>query len=162
MPFVLNNQLNHQPKSQPLVLIVENHEDTRLMLKQILGIWGCRSIEVEYGEGAVGVAERARPDLILMNVGFPHFDGIEATRHIRQTPALKEVPIIILSSYAEPTFCQTALAAGGNDYLIKPIELLQLETLVVKHLDRFANRNNIVVGKFSSADSVLPPDSREV
>lgn len=134
-------------QSQPLVLVVENHEDTRLMLRQILKIWDCRTVEAEFGEEAIGIATETRPDLILMNVGYPPFDGIEATRKIRKTSSLEKTPIILLSSHAAPSFCQTAMAAGGNDYLVKPFELSALESAVAKQLnysigDRF--KQNVV------------------
>ena len=114
-----------QPRTQatnvrPLVLVVEDHDDTRFMLTCLLEIRGYRVVVAEDGETAVRMAEQTRPDLILMDASLPGLDGLAATRRIRETPALAHVPIIFLSGHAEDTFRAVALETGGDDYLIKP------------------------------------------
>lgn len=119
---------------KPLVLVVEDHDDTRLMLMYLLERRGCRVALAEDGETAVRVAEQTRPDLILMDAGLPRMDGLAAARRIRKTPALARVPIVFLSGHAQPSFRAVALETGGNDYLIKPFEVEQLERVLERHL----------------------------
>ncbi|HYY95981.1 MAG TPA: response regulator [Pyrinomonadaceae bacterium] len=120
--------------AKPLVLVVEDHDDTRLMLKYLLERRGCRVALAADGETAFHVAEQTLPDLILMNAGLPRVDGLEATRRIRKTSALACVPVVFLSGHAEAPFRAAALETGGNDYLIKPFEVEQLERVLERHL----------------------------
>lgn len=119
---------------KPLVLVVEDHDDTRFMLTYLLERRGCRVASAEDGEMAVRVAEQTRPDLILMDAVLPRMDGLEATRRIRKKPALSCVPIVFLSGHAEAPFRAVALETGGDDYLIKPFEIDQLERVLERHL----------------------------
>lgn len=119
---------------KPLVLVVEDHEDTRFMLKYLLERRGCRVALAGDGETAVRLAGQARPDLILMDATLPLMDGLTATRRIRKTNALARVPVVFLSGHAEAPFRAAALEAGGDDYLIKPFEIGQLERVLERHL----------------------------
>jgi two-component system, cell cycle response regulator DivK len=119
---------------KPLVLVVEDHEDTRFLLTYLLERRGCRVASAEDGETAVRVAGQAHPDLILMDTGLPLMDGLAATRRIRNTHALARVPVVFLSGHAEAPFRAAALEAGGDDYLVKPFELAQLERVLERHL----------------------------
>jgi two-component system, OmpR family, response regulator MprA len=83
----------------------------------------------------VRVAEETCPDLILMDVSLPGLDGLAATRRIREHAALSCVPIVFLSGHAEASFRALALETGGNDYLIKPFALDQLERALERHLE---------------------------
>jgi len=116
------------------VLVVEDHDDTRFMLKYLLESRGCRVALAEDGETAVRVAEQTHPDLILMDAGLPRVDGLAATRRIRKTPALACVPVVFLSGHAEAPFRAAALETGCDDYLIKPFEIDQLERVLEIHL----------------------------
>jgi DNA-binding response OmpR family regulator len=119
---------------QPLVLVVEDHDDTRFMLEYLLGIHGCRVVLAEDGEMAVRVAESQSPDLILMDATLPRLDGLAATRRIRETPALACVPIVFLSGHAQASFRAVALETGGNDFIVKPFTIDQLESVLERHL----------------------------
>lgn len=121
---------------KPLVLVVEDHDDTRFMLTSLLEIRGYRVVVAEDGESAVRMAEQVRPDLILMDASLPHLDGLAATRRIRELAALHDVPIIFLSGHAQPSFRALALETGGNDYLTKPLELARLESVLERHLGK--------------------------
>ncbi|MGB9178627.1 MAG: response regulator [Pyrinomonadaceae bacterium] len=127
----LRQAKNVQP---PLVLVVEDHDDTRFLLTYLLEMRGCRVELAADGEAAVCAAEKLRPDLILMDASLPRLDGLAATRRIRGTPALACVPIVFLSGDAHPSFRAVALETGGNDYLIKPFEIDQLERVLERHL----------------------------
>ncbi|HEX8773670.1 MAG TPA: response regulator [Pyrinomonadaceae bacterium] len=121
---------------KPLVLVVEDHDDTRFMLTYLLEIRGYRVALAEDGESAVRMAEQTRPDLILMDASLPRLDGLAAARRIRELAALARVPIIFLSGHAQPSFRALALETGGDDYLTKPLELARLESVLERHLGR--------------------------
>lgn len=122
----------------PLVLVVEDDEDTRFLLACVLEMWGCRVALAEDGEAAVRAAVGTRPDLILMDATLPRLDGLAATRRMRELAALNDVPIVFLSAHAQPSFRAEALKTGGNDYLVKPFELAQLEMVLERHLGKNA------------------------
>jgi CheY-like chemotaxis protein len=119
---------------KPLVLVAEDHDDTRFLLMYLLETWGYRVTMATDGEAAVGIAEQTRPDLILMDASLPRLDGLAATRRIRELIALHDVPIVFLSGHAEASFRAMALETGGNDYLIKPFDLDQLGRVLERHL----------------------------
>jgi DNA-binding response OmpR family regulator len=121
---------------KPLVLVVEDHDDTRFLLKHVLEMRGCRVCVAVDGEDGVRAAERDRPDLILMDASLPRLDGLAATRRIRELSALHDVPIIFLSGHAQASFRALALETGGDDYLTKPFELAQLDGILQRHLGK--------------------------
>jgi len=116
--------------ADPVVLIVEDHDDTRVMLKTLLGMFGCHAIEAEDGEQALNAAEKAHPDLILLDMKMPRLDGLTVTRLIRSHPNLHEVPIVAVTGNATPQFQAEALRAGCNCCLVKPIDFDRLEELI--------------------------------
>ncbi len=120
-------------RSTPLVLVVDDHEDTRFMLKTLLGMHGYDAIEVEDGLAAIRAVETARPDVVLMDGSLPHLDGLTATRRIRELAPHASIPIIIFSGHAKPSYCVAALAAGCDDFLVKPIDFAHLSAALEKH-----------------------------
>jgi CheY-like chemotaxis protein len=125
-----------QEKGKPLVLVVEDHEDTRFMLTYLLRVRGCSVRVAKDGEEAIHMAEAMRPGLVLMDINLPHMDGLAATRRMRQIGALKDVPVIFLSGHAEASFRAEALAQGGNDYMVKPFALIELERILETYLGK--------------------------
>jgi two-component system cell cycle response regulator DivK len=127
-----------QPASAPqLVLIVEDHEDTRFLLRTIVEMRGGVSVvEAENGEIATALAESMRPDLILMNGALPLLDGFTATRRIREFASACDVPIIFLSGNAQPASEVEAFAAGCTDYIVKPFALSELKRVMERYLSQ--------------------------
>ena len=119
-----------QDSDNPLVLVVEDHADTREMLRILLNMTGCRVIEAENGEQAMSVAEKGHPDLILLDVRIPLLDGLTVTRLIRSHPALNEVPILLITGMDTPQLHREAFIAGCNECLIKPLDFEQLQALI--------------------------------
>ena len=102
------------------ILVVEDQEDNRQILRDLLGNAGYELTEAENGEEAIAAVAKRRPDLILMDIQLPVMDGYAATRRIRTNPDLKSVPIIAVTSYALAGDEDKALAAGCDCYISKP------------------------------------------
>ena len=116
--------------SKPMVLIVEDHDDTREMLQLVLGIFGCRVLAAANSDEALTLAEGILPDLILMDMKLPRLDGLGLTRLIRSHPTLSKVPIVAVTGVVTPQFHSEVLNAGCNHCLNKPIDFDRLEQLV--------------------------------
>jgi two-component system cell cycle response regulator DivK len=102
------------------ILVVEDHEDNRRIMRDLLTSSGYEVIEAVTGEEGVTAAETYRPDLILMDVQLPGMDGYEATRRIKANPDLQKVPIIVVTSYALSGDDVKAFEAGCDAYVTKP------------------------------------------
>ena len=120
----------------PVVMVVEDFEDNRFMMRRLLEMSGYRVLEAINGEEAVEMAHRERPQLILMDLSLPQLDGLAATRRIRQHADLRDVPIVAVSAHDTADFHADALAAGCNDYVTKPIDFDQLEALLHRLLPK--------------------------
>ncbi|HEV2829924.1 MAG TPA: response regulator [Pyrinomonadaceae bacterium] len=112
------------------ILIVDDFDDTRLLLRTWLQKKGFRVVEAENGYRAVAAAESSRPDLIIMDVEMPELDGLEATRKIRELKGFEAVPIVAVSAYGADQYRDHALAAGCNEYVSTPFEPDELERLI--------------------------------
>jgi two-component system cell cycle response regulator DivK len=108
------------------ILVVEDQEDNRRILRDLLTSNGYEMLEAEDGEKALVMAEGKRPDLILMDVQLPIFDGYEVTRRLKANPVLRAIPIIVVTSYALSGDESKARAAGCNAYVSKPYSTRQL------------------------------------
>ena len=129
-PERADSQRSRAKAGKPLVMVVEDHEDTRFILRWVLESSGCRVVEACDGIEAVEMARREQPDLILMDGSLPLLSGLAATRLIRQDTLLQEVLIVALSGWATPSFHAAALAAGCNECLDKPIDFKRLKSLI--------------------------------
>ena len=102
------------------ILVVEDQEDNRQILRDLLSNAGYEMIEAEDGQQALTQAAKHKPDLILMDIQLPLLDGYEATRRIKADPALNAIPIIVVTSYALSGDEEKAHAAGCDAYVAKP------------------------------------------
>ena len=112
------------------ILIVEDQEDLRGVLRDLLTGSGYTVIEAGDGEAGVAKAKSDRPDLILMDIQMPAIDGYEATRRIKADPALKPIPTVAVSSFAMKGDEEKARAAGCDHYVTKPYSPMQLLRLI--------------------------------
>jgi CheY-like chemotaxis protein len=119
----LRTGANTNESTAPLkVLVVEDFEDTRSLMRLELEKRGFRVIEATDGEQGIETAMRERPDIIIMDIGLPQVDGIEATRRIREDNSMRDVLIVALTAHHETEYRAQALAAGCDAYLTKPID----------------------------------------
>ena len=116
--------------ARPVVLVVEDFEDNRFMMRRLLEMSGYEVVEAVNGRQAIEMAESLRPDIILMDLSLPMLDGLTATRQIRQREGLGKVPIVAVSAHDSADFHAEALAAGCNEYVTKPIDFDQLVQLL--------------------------------
>jgi two-component system cell cycle response regulator DivK len=120
---------------QVTLLLVEDTEDNRFMMRRLLEMTGYRVVEAMNGEEAVKLAAKEAPQLILMDLSLPVIDGLAATRLIRKLPDFANTPIIAVSAHDTSDFQSEALEAGCNSYITKPIDFNELEELIA-HLLR--------------------------
>jgi CheY-like chemotaxis protein len=123
----VNNTATNGPRT---ILVVDDFDDTRLLLRTWLERRGFRVVEAENGLEAINRAETESPDLIIMDMQMPQLDGLSATRRIRNLKALDSVPIVAVSAYGADQFREQALAAGCNEYVSTPFEPATLEEII--------------------------------
>jgi two-component system cell cycle response regulator DivK len=116
------------------ILVVEDHEDNRQIIRDLLSATDYEIIEADSGEQALESAAKQRPDLILIDIQLPGIDGYEATRRIKADPALRSIPIIAVTSYALSGEEQKARAAGCDEYVAKPYSPRQLLAKIRQYL----------------------------
>ena len=118
------------------ILVVEDQEDNRMILRDLLHHAGYEVLEAVDGAEGVRMAEVERPDLILMDIQMPIIDGYEATRQIKAKPCLAAIPIIAVTSFALSGDDEKARLAGCDDYVTKPFSPRAMLAKVVEWLDR--------------------------
>ena len=116
--------------TQRTILVVDDFDDTRLLLRTWLQRKGFRVVEAENGKRAVAAAESEHPDLIIMDVEMPELDGLAATRKLRGLSEFAGVPILAVSAYGADQYRAHALEAGCNEYVSTPFEPEELERLI--------------------------------
>ena len=116
------------------ILLAEDFEDTRLMMKLWLTKKGYRVLEAESGEEAIALAQSQRPALIIMDVMMPGLNGLDATRRIREDQSLEQTPIVAVSAYGADEYRDRAISAGCTEYVSTPFDPEQLEDLIKKLL----------------------------
>jgi two-component system cell cycle response regulator DivK len=109
--------------------VIEDTDDNRQIIRDLLGSAGFEVLEATSGEGGLNKAAEDRPDLILMDIQLPGIDGLEATRRLKSHPTLSDIPIIAVTSYSMSGDEEKCRAAGCDGYIAKPFsprKLLQL------------------------------------
>jgi two-component system cell cycle response regulator DivK len=118
------------------ILLVEDNEDNRDMLKRRLERKGYEVLVAQDGQEGVTKAADESPDLILMDMSLPVLDGWEATERIKRNPATQAIPVIALTAHAMAGDREKAVAAGCDDYDTKPVELSRLLDKIATLLER--------------------------
>lgn len=144
----MNQTVQTHDAPLPTILLVEDFDDTRLMMKMWLVRHGYRVIEAETGEEAIDMAQRELPDLIIMDVMMPGMNGLDATQRIREYQALRQTPIVAVSAYGANEYRSLAIDAGCNEYVSTPFEPDALAELI----------RNLISKSESSAFNAPPSD----
>jgi CheY-like chemotaxis protein len=116
------------------IMVVEDYDDTRMLLKAGLEGLGYSVLEASNGQEAVDIAAREHLDLILMDLDLPIIDGIVATQRIRQQTERQHVPIVAVTAYPMSYTRVKAFAEGCDEYIAKPIDMSVLAQLVNRYL----------------------------
>ena len=120
-----------------IILIAEDFDDTRQMMKLLLEMRGHRVVEAANGQEAVELATSQRPDLILMDLNMPVLDGITATLLLQGRPETSGVPVVAVTAHCgDPVWRERALAAGCVECVAKPVDFEQLEGLLDRMLPK--------------------------
>lgn len=119
-----------KPPAKSTILIAEDNADSREMLAILLRLKGFQVIGAENGVEAVELTLSKSPDLILLDFELPRLDGLSVVRNLRSAPYFVKTPIVILSGHDPVTYRQSALDAGCNEYLVKPINFDRLDHLL--------------------------------
>jgi len=117
-----------------LILVVDDSVDNVAVISLDLQQQGYRVVTANDGEVAVTVAAQMLPNLILMDINLPTLDGLGATRRIRDTDALREVPIVAITAFGTEGFQRAAYDAGISGYLTKPIDFDRMHLLIARLL----------------------------
>ncbi len=118
------------------ILVVEDQEDNRTIVRDLLSSAGYEVIEATTGDEGVASAQAQLPDLILMDMQLPGIDGYEATRQIKADPDLENIPIIAVTSYALSGDDAKAIEAGCDAYFAKPYSPRKLLERIRQYLPR--------------------------
>lgn len=118
------------------ILVVEDTSDSRELMRLVLEAEDYRVLEAENGIVAVETAQWARPDAILMDMSLPLMDGCQATRLIRELPALRATPIIAFTAYNQWDWRAKAILAGCTDFLTKPLQAKVLLEMLARYLQQ--------------------------
>ena len=128
--FWWSEVMRHIDKDFKTVLLVEDYDDNRYMMRQLLEMSGYRVVEAKDGREAVEFARQECPDVILMDLSLPDVDGLTATKLIRKLENLCDVPIIALTAHDREEFYAAALEAGCNEYVTKPVDFDVLTNVI--------------------------------
>ena len=120
----------------PVVMLVEDFRDTREMMRLMLETQGCRVVEAANGQEAIEISQRGGLDLVLMDLNMPVLDGFNATLRIREYERTRDVPVVAVTAFDSAESRAAAGAVGCCDYVVKPIDLDNLSTLLKRLLPR--------------------------
>jgi CheY-like chemotaxis protein len=120
----------------PLVMLVEDFQDTREMMRRMLELQGCRVVEAANGQEAIEISQRGGLDLVLMDLNMPVLDGYNATLRIREYERTRDVPVVAVTAYDSAEARAAAGAVGCCDYVVKPLNLDNLAELLRRLLPR--------------------------
>jgi CheY-like chemotaxis protein len=122
--------------SNELILIIEDHDKNRKLMREVLQVTGYRTVEAETAEEGIHVAQEVRPALVLMDLQLPGMDGLTARAALRADAATKAIPVIAVTASAMSHHRPQILAAGFDGYQTKPINVRAFLKVVREVLDR--------------------------
>jgi CheY-like chemotaxis protein len=134
--FSRNDSPTEDPprESKFLILVVDDSADNLAVISLYLQHQGYRVVTANNGEDAVKIATQTLPNIILMDINLPALDGLGATRRIRDTDGLRDVPVIAITAFGTEGFQRAAYDVGVSGYLTKPLDLDRMHQLIARLL----------------------------
>lgn len=152
-------------KENRTVLVVEDYEDVRQMLKILLESENFHVLEASSGAEAIKILNSDRPAVILMDLALPEFDGFETIRRIRNIDGFQNTPIVILSAQSGPSVFETARRAGIEVFITKPIDFDELAVVLEQILTdgrtrkpkstRSSAKRALITGKMATPSAMI-------
>jgi CheY-like chemotaxis protein len=118
------------------ILIVDDEERVREMIGFRLRLFGYEVLEAANGREALDVAQREKPDLVLLDVMMPELDGFQVCSRLKQDEATRGIPVVILTAKAEAKDVTRAVNSGAADYVVKPYDPVVLQQKVARNLGK--------------------------
>jgi CheY-like chemotaxis protein len=128
VPLVASAQV--VPGGVRRVLVVDDNTDAAELLARAMVGFGCETQIAHDGPSALALIETFRPELALLDIGLPVMDGYELAQHIRNRPNAAPIHLVAVTGYGQKSDIEQALAAGFDEHLTKPVDILQLKALV--------------------------------
>ena len=125
--------------SQKIVLIVEDNEKNRKLIRDLLQAKGYQTIETDSAEEGITLAEERKPALILMDIQLPDMDGITALKQLKSAPTTRSIPVMAITASAMTYNRESMLAEGFDGYQIKPFNLREF----IADVARLAGQNHL-------------------
>ncbi|MEG4325575.1 response regulator [Microcoleus sp. herbarium5] len=120
---------------RPVILAVDDNPDNLELLTQILDLFGCDCVGAVDGYAALSAAVDRQPDLIVLDICLPDIDGMEVVKRAQQNPEIRHIPIVAVTALAKPEDRARILEAGCVEYLSKPFNIKDLETVIRQHIN---------------------------
>lgn len=120
---------------RPVILAVDDNPDNLELLTQILDLFGCDCVGAVDGYAALSAAVDRQPDLIVLDICLPDIDGMEVVKRAQQNPEIRHIPIVAVTALAKPEDRARILQAGCVEYLSKPFNIKDLETVIRQHIN---------------------------
>lgn len=118
------------------ILIVEDDDNNRLLMSDILSYHGYTVLKAINGVEGIEMARKHHPDLVLMDIQMPLMDGFTAARRLKDDPLTRALRLIALTSFAMQGDRERILAAGFDDYIAKPIDTREFPLIIQTHLEQ--------------------------
>lgn len=139
----VSSEKDQQIEPKFLILVVDDSADNVAMISLFLQQQGYRVVTAANGEDAITVAAQMMPNLILMDINLPALDGLGATRRIRETDALRDIPVVAITAFGTEGFQRAAYDVGVSGYLTKPLDLDRMHQLIARLLSPAGSGNLI-------------------
>ena len=117
---------------KPIVLVVEDNERNRKLVRTILEFRGYEVVECDDGEPSLELARQHKPVLVLMDIQLPKVNGVEALKRLRGDPDTKAIPVIAVTASVTPSERERVVSAGFNGYISKPIDVMTFGPMIDK------------------------------
>jgi len=125
-----------QNSQQPLILVVEDHDDSLLLMSYTLDLLGCRSICQKESSTTVFAAKEYQPDLILLDIFLPGMSGLDIIRYLKQASLTCHIPVVAVTVLSGSQYQKPILEAGFDDYISTPFMIEELQVIIHRLLGR--------------------------